>query len=56
MGRRYAKLGFYLLSPTPAPLQRGSFQRDAFGIGNFCIPSFMNFSDPKGRGIEPLNY
>jgi len=25
-------------------------------LGNFCIPSFMNVSDPEGRGIEPLNY
>jgi hypothetical protein len=55
-GIRYAKVGFYLLLPTPKSLQRGFSQRDAFGIGNFCIPSFMNFSDPKDQRIKPLNY
>jgi hypothetical protein len=53
IGRRYAKLGFYLLLPTPAPLQRGFSQRDAFGVGNFGVPSSLNYSDPEGRGIEP---
>jgi len=34
------------MSPVYTPLQRGFSQRDAFGIGNFCIPSFIHFSEP----------
>jgi len=59
IGKRYAKLGFYLLLPTatslklwsvgdPAPLQRGLTQRDAFGKGYFGVSCFYKLFRPKG--------